>query len=129
MIKYKLNWNKYILLNLKKIQKNIFNIIKSEKENSKSQMNKPINVLGIYLGTKYSCVGTYKNGKIEIIPNDSGERTISSVIFFENNQILVGKSAKNLLIENPKNTKNDSKRLIGRRFNDKIVRRNKIFGF
>ena len=98
-----------------------------EKENSKSQMNKPINVLGIYLGTKYSCMGTYKNGKIEIIPNDSGDRTISSVIFFENNQILVGKSAKNLLIENPKNTKNDSKRLIGRRFNDKIVRRNKIF--
>ena len=129
MIKYKLNWNKYILLNLKKIQKNIFNTIKSEKENSKSQMNKPINVLGIYLGTKYSCMGTYKNGKIEIIPNDSGDRTISSVIFFENNQIWEGKSAKNLLIENPKNTKNDSKRLIGRRFNDKIVRRNKIFGF
>ena len=50
-------------------------------------MNKPINVLGIYLGTKYSCMGTYKNGKIEIIPNDSGDRTISSVIFFENNQI------------------------------------------
>ena len=84
-------------------------------------MNENISVIGIDLGTTNSCVGTWKNGKIEIIPNDSGGRTLPSVVSFKKYEILVGKAAKNLIIENSKNTIYNSKRLIGRRFQDKSV--------
>ena len=84
-------------------------------------MNENIAVIGIDLGTTNSCVGTWKNGKIEIIPNDSGGRTLPSVVSFKKYEIIVGKAAKNLIIENSKNTIYDSKRLIGRRFKDKSV--------
>ena len=84
-------------------------------------MNENISVIGIDLGTTNSCVGTWKNGKIEIIPNDSGGRTLPSVVSFKKYEIIVGKAAKNLIIENSKNTIYDSKRIIGRRFQDKLV--------
>ena len=84
-------------------------------------MNENIAVIGIDLGTTNSCVGTWKNGKIEIIPNDSGGRTLPSVVSFKKYEIIVGKAAKNLIIENSKNTIYDSKRIIGRRFQDKSV--------
>ena len=84
-------------------------------------MNENIEVIGIDLGTTNSCVGTWKNGKIEIIPNDSGGRTLPSVVSFKKYEILVGKAAKNLIIENSNNTIYNSKRLIGRRFQDKSV--------
>ena len=72
------------------------------------------------LGTIYSCVGIWKNTKIVIIPNDIGERTTPSVVCFTENERLIGKAAKN----NNKNYKNkiyDSKRLIGRNFEDKEI--------
>ena len=67
-------------------------------------------------------VGVFKNGRVEIIPNDQGNRiTPSYVAFTEEGERLIGDAAKNQLTSNPENTVFDAKRLIGREWGDKAV--------
>jgi heat shock protein 5 len=90
------------------------------------ERTRPATVIGIDLGTTYSCVGAYKNGRIEIIANDQGNRiTPSYVAFMDNGDRLVGDAAKNQATINPENTIFDVKRLIGRKYSDKSVQADK----
>ena len=83
-------------------------------------------VIGIDLGTTYSCVVVFKNGRVEIIANDQGNRiTPSYVAFLDNGDRLVGDAAKNQATINPENTIFDVKRLIGRNYSDKSVQADK----
>jgi len=101
-------------------------------EKDKKKKDEYGTVVGIDLGTTYSCVGVFKNKRVEIIANDQGNRITPSYVAFtaEDGARLVGDAAKNQLTSNPENTVFDAKRMIGREFNDKAVQHDmKYFPF
>ncbi len=81
-------------------------------------------IIGIDLGTTNSCVAIMEGEKPRVIENSEGDRTTPSVVAFtDDDEILVGQSAKRQAVTNPKNTLFAIKRLIGRRFKDDVVQR------
>lgn len=78
-------------------------------------------VIGIDLGTTYSCVAVFKNNNTEIIANSIGSRTTPSWVSFTDTERLIGEGAKNLASTNPSNTIYDIKRLMGRKYSDPVV--------
>lgn len=98
-------------------------------KNKSGKMEGPC--IGIDLGTTYSCVAVWRNNRVDVCPNDQGNRiTPSYVAFCKDGTRLTGDAAKNQAAQNPKGTIFDVKRLIGRKYTDSTVQKDKaLFPF
>ncbi|CAL5191510.1 unnamed protein product [Lathyrus oleraceus] len=84
--------------------------------------------VGIDLGTTYSCVAVWldEHNRAEIIHNEQGNRTTPSFVAFTDDQRLIGDAAKNQVATNAENTVFDAKRLIGRKYSDSVVQKDRM---
>jgi molecular chaperone DnaK len=83
-------------------------------------------IIGIDLGTTNSCVAVMEGGKPKVIENSEGDRTTPSIVAFtKDDEVLVGQAAKRQAVTNPKNTLHAVKRLIGRKFSEKVVQKDR----
>ena len=83
-------------------------------------------IIGIDLGTTNSCVAVLEGGKAKVIENSEGARTTPSIVAFaSDDEVLVGQSAKRQAVTNPDNTLFAVKRLIGRKYEDEVVARDR----
>ena len=83
------------------------------------------NIIGIDLGTTNSCVAIMDGDTTKVIENSEGARTTPSIIAYQDDEILVGASAKRQAVTNPNNTLYAVKRLIGRKYQDSFVQKEK----
>lgn len=111
-----------------KIKKNkirINNIVDSDNNNTQNYDNiesgNDESVIGIDLGTRFSCVSIWRNKSFEIICDQFGNRTIPSIVAFYKSTKLVGHNALSMKEINPANTIYDIKRIIGRRITDPVI--------
>jgi len=81
-------------------------------------------IIGIDLGTTNSCVAVMEGGQPKVIENSEGDRTTPSIVAFtKDGEVLVGQAAKRQAVTNPQNTLHAVKRLIGRKFSEKVVQK------
>ena len=97
------------------------------KKNKNDDSHNEDIVLGIDLGTTNSCVAVWRNGNVEIITDEFGNRTIPSVVAFTNKTRYIGLDAKNQTEINPENVIYEVKRLMGKKIDDKTVQDDKEF--
>ena len=88
---------------------------------AKAMEDNEYNVMGIDFGTTNARVAVWKNGQIEVVPNEGGNRLTPSVVSFTESETLIGDGADNKRISNPKNTITDVKRLMGKKISDMRV--------
>jgi len=83
-------------------------------------------IIGIDLGTTNSCVAVMEGGQPKVIENAEGDRTTPSIVAFtKDDEVLVGQPAKRQAVTNPTNTLFAVKRLIGRKFNEDVVQKDR----
>lgn len=86
--------------------------------------------VGIDLGTTFSCVGIWRQGKVEIVADENGSHIMPSMVSFNGQDRLIGMGAFNKAASNAKNTVFDAKRLIGRKMNEPEVQEDcKLYPF